>query len=261
MPVCAVLGAQWVDEGKGKIVDYLAKDADIIARFNGGNNAGHTVMNDLGEFQLHLVPAGVLRPGKMGVIGNGCVVDPEFLLAEMDYPRGRGVDVEGRLMISDRSHLIMPYHVRLDNLSEKAKGAQAIGTTGMGIGPAYADKASRIGIRTGELLDLEALKVNLEKALGHHNAIFANVYHKDPVSSEKVFEQCKDWASRLASYIEPVEEYVYNALETDKTVLGEGAQGAMLDLAYGTYPYVTSSNPTIGGVCLVWAFSLARLAR
>ena len=190
MPVCAVLGAQWGDEGKGKIVDYLAKDADIIARFNGGNNAGHTVINELGEFQLHLVPAGVLRPGKMGVIGNGCVVDPEFLLTEMDYLRGRGVDVEGRLMISDRAHLIMPYHVRLDELSEKAKGDQAIGTTGTGIGPAYADKASRIGIRAGDLLDLGALQVGLEKALGHHNAIIANVYHEDPFSSEEIFEQC-----------------------------------------------------------------------
>ncbi len=248
MPVCVVLGAQWGDEGKGKIVDYLAKNADIIARFNGGNNAGHTVMNDLGEFQLHLVPVGVLRPGKMGVIGNGCVVDPKALLKEMDYLRGRGVDVGERLMISDRAHLIMPYHVCLDNLSEKAKGAQAIGTTGTGIGPAYADKASRIGIRASDLLDLDALQVTLEKALGHHNAIIANVYHEDPISSEKVFEQCEDWAGRLASNIGPVEEYVYDALEADKTVLIEGAQGAMLDLAYGTYPYVTSSNPTIGGV-------------
>ena len=145
-PNTCVFGLGWGDEGKGKIVDYLAKDADIVARFNGGNNAGHTVINDLGEFQLHLVPVGVLHPGKTAMIGNGCVVDPDKLLEEMDYLNSKGVDLEGRLMVSDRAHLIMPYHVRLDRLSElkKATDGQAIGTTGSGIGPAYGDKAGRI---------------------------------------------------------------------------------------------------------------------
>ena len=261
MPVCAVLGAQWGDEGKGKIVDYLAKDADIIARFNGGPNAGHTVINDLSDFQLHLMPVGVLHPGKMAVIGNGCVVDPDKLLREMLYLQGKGVEVEGRLMISDRAHMLMPYHIELDRLSEKkrAKGGQAIGTTGSGIGPAYADKASRIGIRAGDLLDLESLHRSLTNALDHHNAVIASVYCGDTFSFDQVFEQCKGWAGLLASYIGPVEDYVSNALQIGKTVLVEGAQGAMLDVGLGTYPFVTSSPPTIGGVCTGLAIQPRRI--
>ena len=249
MPVCVVLGAQWGDEGKGKIVDYLAKDADIIARFNGGNNAGHTVINEMGKFELHLLPAGVLHSDKMALIGNGCVVNPEAILTEIAKLRDSNIEVEGRLKISDRAHLIMPYHVRLDNLSEYAKGGAAIGTTGSGIGPTYADKASRTGIRAGDLLDLKALKATLKEALNHHNAVITNVYSKPPISFDETFRDCERWASLLGPFIGPVEDDIYNALEDGKMVLVEGAQGAMLDVGYGTYPYVTSSNPTIGGVC------------
>jgi adenylosuccinate synthase len=249
MAVCAVLGAQWGDEGKGKIVDFLAEDADIVARFSGGNNAGHTVMNPLGTFKLHLVPSGIFWPKTMGVIGNGVVVDPDALLQEIDELQQRGIDLTGRLMISERSHLVMPYHVILDELAEAAKGDQALGTTGKGIGPAYTDKAARIGIRAADLSDLQALLPRLESVLDHVNAIITRVYGGTAVSLDEVFARCQAWSEHLAPYIGPVEHVVYNAAEAGETVLLEGAQGALLDLDHGTYPYVTSSHPTIGGAC------------
>ncbi len=249
MPVCAVLGAQWGDEGKGKIVDVLARNADVTARFSGGNNAGHTVKNPQGTFKLHLVPAGIFWPKGIGVIGNGVVVDPGALLEEIADLKERGIDLTDRLIVSDRAHLVMPYHVVLDELAEEAKGDQAIGTTGKGIGPAYTDKAARIGIRVADLLDLEALYPTLETIVGHHNTIIEKVYEGTPVSLDDVFEMCREWVSELAPYIGPVEHVVYDAVEEGQTVIIEGAQGAMLDLDHGTYPYVTSSHPTIGGAC------------
>ncbi len=247
MPVCAVLGGQWGDEGKGKIVDVLAEKAHVTARFSGGNNAGHTVMNPEGDFKLHLVPSGIFWPEGMAVIGNGVVVDPDALLEEIGGLRGRGVDLDGRLLVSDRCHLVMPYHVVLDELGEAARGDQAIGTTGKGIGPAYTDKAARIGIRAADLFDLEALYPRLERVMGHHNAIIEKVYDAAPVSLAETFDRCKGWASALRPFVGAVEHVVYNAVGAGKTVLLEGAQGAMLDLDHGTYPYVTSSHPTIGG--------------
>ena len=247
MAVLAVLGGQWGDEGKGKIVDFLARDADVVARFSGGNNAGHTVMADEGTFKLHLVPCSVLWPDAIGVIGNGVVVDPDALLEELDELAQRGIDLSERLMVSDRAHLVMPYHVVLDELAEAARGRQAIGTTGRGIGPAYTDKAARTGIRAADLSDLEALLPRLESVVAHSNAIIEKVYGGSPVSLDDVFDRCKAWSQLLAPYIREVEHIVHNAVLARETVILEGAQGALLDLDYGTYPFVTSSHPTIGG--------------
>ena len=249
MPVYAVLGAQWGDEGKGKIVDYLSEDADIVARFSGGNNAGHTVMNPQGKFALHLIPSGIFWPQTTCVIGNGVVVDPDALLEEITSMESRGIDLTGRLVVSERAHLVMPYHVVLDELSERARGADAIGTTGRGIGPAYTDKAARIGIRAADLTDLEALYTRLSGAVGHANALITRLYGGEEVPLEDVYEKCKTWALSLAPYIGPVEHMVFDAVTVGKRVLLEGAQGAMLDLDHGTYPFVTSSHPTIGGAC------------
>ncbi len=247
MPVCAVLGGQWGDEGKGKIVDVLAEKADLTARFSGGNNAGHTVKNPYGTFKLHLVPSGICWPDCMGVIGNGVVVDPDALLEEIDGLKELGIDLAGRLLVSDRCHLVMPYHVVLDELAEAARGDQALGTTGKGIGPSYTDKAARIGIRAADLFDLESLYPRLERVMSHHNAIIEKVYESTPISLEYVIDRCKDWASKMQPLVGAVEHVVYDAIGAGKMVLLEGAQGMMLDLDHGTYPYVTSSHPTIGG--------------
>ena len=250
MTVCAILGGQWGDEGKGKIVDFVAEHADVTARFSGGNNAGHTVMNPQGTFKLHLVPSGIFWPEGIAVVGNGVVIDPGALLEEIDALKARGIVLDGKLLVSDRSHLVMPYHVKLDELAEKARGDQAIGTTGKGIGPAYIDKAARTGIRAADLLDLEALYPRLEAVLYHHNAVIEKVYEDTPLELDAIFESCKQWASQLAPYIGPVEHIVYDAAEAGKRVIIEGAQGMMLDLDHGTYPFVTSSHPTIGGACI-----------
>ena len=250
MPAYAVLGAQWGDEGKGKIVDFLSRDADIVARFSGGNNAGHTVLNEDGRFTLHLVPSGIFWPQALCVIGNGVVIDPDVLLDEIDGLSDRGVDISSRLLVSERAHVIMPYHVALDQLAEAARGDRALGTTGKGVGPAYSDKAARTGVRAAELLDLEALLARLEGIVSQTNALITKVYGGSPLPLSDIFEKCRRWAERLGPYIEPVEQRVHEALEAGNTVLLEGAQGALLDLDHGTYPFVTSSHPTIGGACV-----------
>ncbi len=247
MPAYAVLGAQWGDEGKGKIVDFLARDAHIVARFAGGNNAGHTVVNDQGKFSFHLIPCGVFWPDALNVIGNGVVVDPDVLLEEIDDLKARGIDISHRIVVSERAHLIMPYHVILDELTERARGSGRIGTTGKGIGPAYADKAARTGVRAADLLDIEALIPRLENILEYTNAVITNVYGGDSLSFDEVFDKCRDWSVRLAKYIGPAEKIINQALASGENVLLEGAQGVLLDLDHGTYPFVTSSNPTIGG--------------
>ncbi len=248
MPAYAVLGAQWGDEGKGKIIDVLSRDADIVARFSGGNNAGHTVVNGKGKFSFHIVPCGIFWPQTMNVIGNGVVVDPDVLLDEIDGLKEQGMDISDRLMVSERAHLIMPYHVALDALTEKARGKSAIGTTGKGIGPTYADKAARTGLRAADLLDIEALYPRLESILEYTNAVITKVYEGDPVELDEVYTKCRQWSERLSPLIGPVERIVNDALSAGANVLLEGAQGALLDLDHGTYPFVTSSNPTIGGV-------------
>jgi len=247
MPAYAILGAQWGDEGKGKIIDYLSRRADIVARFSGGNNAGHTVINDLGDFSLHLVPCGVFSDGVMNVIGNGVVVDPDVLIEEMEALQRGGIDISHSLMISERAHLIMPYHVMLDTLAETRRGKQAIGTTGKGIGPAYSDKTSRTGIRAADILDMETLKVRLESVLPFTNDILQKIYEIEPVSIGAILEKSEYWRNRLGSFIKPVGRYVHDTLDRGGTVVLEGAQGILLDLDHGTYPFVTSSSPTIGG--------------
>ena len=243
MPAYAVIGAQWGDEGKGKIIDFLAENAAIIARYSGGNNAGHTVINDAGTFKLHLAPSGICWSHTMNVIGNGVVVDPEVLLKEIIENK---LD-PSRLAVSDRAHLIMPYHVVLDQLEEKRRGNSALGTTGRGVGPAYVDKVAREGLRVGELLDPEDLALRLPEIVGFKNEIITKIYGGDPIDLDEVFALANKWASELAPYIRPVENLVADALENDGNVIVEGAQGALLDLDHGTYPYVTSSNPTVGG--------------
>ena len=250
MPAYAVLGAQWGDEGKGKVVDFLSGQANVVARFSGGNNAGHTVINEQGKFALHLIPSGIFWPQTVSVIGNGVVVDPDTLLREVDELEGRNVDLRGRLLVSERAHLIMPYHVMLDRLQESAKGSRAIGTTGRGVGPAYSDKASRSGLRAADLVDLRALKPRLKVILEHNNNIITKVYGGEPLSLDDVYSKCVTWADRLAPFFGRVERLIHERLAKGEVVLLEGAQGALLDLDHGTYPFVTSSNPTIGGACV-----------
>lgn len=249
MTVCAVLGGQWGDEAKGKIVDYLSEKTDIVARFSGGNNAGHTVINDDGKFIFHLIPVGVLWPKVQGVIGNGVVVNPDVFLSEINELEEKNQNVSDRIKISERAHIVMPYHVILDNLNEIAKGNQAIGTTGRGIGPAYTDKAARIGIRAADFKDVETLLSRLESVLTHHNAIIQNVHQKEPVSIDDIYQKCLSWSKNLTPFIDSVEHIVYDSIESNKNLIVEGAQGALLDLDHGTYPFVTSSHPTIGGAC------------
>ncbi len=248
MPAYAIIGGQWGDEGKGKVVDYLAQQANCVVRYAGGNNAGHTVVTKEGEFSLHLVPSGILWPQVTCVIGNGVVVDPDVLLREVDNLEERGVDT-ARLSVSERAHLIMPYHVLLDGLEEKSRGSAAIGTTGSGVGPAYMDKTARNGIRAGELLDTPSLLPRLKAGLELKNAIITKVYGENPVSLDEVYEKCVDWGRRLKDLICPTELTIQRTLAKGEKVLLEGAQGAMLDLDHGTYPYVTSSSPSIGGAC------------
>ena len=249
MTVCAVLGGQWGDEAKGKVVDYLSEKTHIVARFSGGNNAGHTVINDDGKFVFHLIPVGVLWPNVQGVIGNGVVVNPDVFLSEINELEKRNQNVSDRIKISERAHIVMPYHVILDNLNEIAKGSEAIGTTGRGIGPAYTDKAARIGIRVADFKDVDTLFSRLESVLTHHNAIIQNVHQKEPVSIDDIYRKCISWGKTLTPFIDSVEHIVYDSIQSNKNLIVEGAQGALLDLDHGTYPFVTSSHPTIGGAC------------
>lgn len=243
MPAYAVIGAQWGDEGKGKIIDFLAERASVIARYSGGNNAGHTVINDAGTFKLHLVPSGICWSHATNVIGNGVVVDPDVLIKEINENQ---LDPE-HLAVSDRAHLIMPYHIVLDRLEEERRGKSAIGTTGRGVGPAYVDKVARQGLRVGGLLNPEDLSLRLPEIIAFKNEIITKIYGGDPIDIDEVYEKTRNWATQLAGYIRPVENIVADAIEDDKNVIVEGAQGALLDLDHGTYPYVTSSNPTVGG--------------
>ncbi len=249
MPVIAVIGAQWGDEGKGKVVDLLAEKAKVVVRFSGGDNAGHTVINPYGEFGLHLVPSGIFSTQATCIIGNGVVINPAVLMDEIDLLNQRGVDTS-RLYISDRAHLIMPYHVLLDSLEEKARGGKAIGTTGKGIGPAFADKIARLGIRTGDLLDKKALLERLCPILDYKNTILTKVYGVSPLSLDEVYSQYCQYGERLAHYIRDTTIVVEEALDREELVILEGAQGTLLDPDFGTYPYATSSSPLAGGGCL-----------
>lgn len=248
MPAIAIIGAQWGDEGKGKIVDFLAEKADMVVRYSGGNNAGHTVVNQYGQFGLHLMPSGIFNPLVTCIIGNGVVVDPAVLLKEIDLLQGRGVNTS-HLIISSRAHLIMPYHILLDGLEEEAKGGGALGTTKMGVGPAYVDKMARLGIRAGDLLDKEAFHRRLSQVIPLKNAVITRVYRKDAISIEDVFDTYCKYGDRLTPFIMETDILVEKALDEGKLILLEGAQGTLLDIDFGSYPYVTSSSPSAGGAC------------
>lgn len=249
MPVTAVIGAQWGDEGKGKIVDMLAESADVIVRFSGGDNAGHTVVNPHGEFKLRLVPSGIFYPEAQTIIGNGVVVNPRILLEEMDGLNGRGIDTS-RLFISDRAHLIMPYHILLDGLEEESRGGKAIDTTRKGIGPAYADKVARTGIRVGDLLDKDLLRERLTLALNIKNTMITKVYNAEPLSLDDIYREYCQYGERLSSHICDTTSKLAEALNQNDRILLEGAQGFLLDPDFGTYPYGTSSSPIAAGACL-----------
>jgi adenylosuccinate synthase len=243
MPATVVIGGQWGDEGKGRVVDLLAREANVIARYSAGNNAGHTIINHLGLFALHIVPAGIFYPDKTCIVGNGVAVDPQVLLEEIDTLEGRGVSTE-RLFVSDRAHVVMPYHPIIDQLDEKLRGAAAVGTTGRGIGPCFADKVGRIGIRMGDLVDPRAFKDRLEFVLPYKNAVLTRLYGVEPLSFEDVYDSYCEYAERLAARVTDTSVLARKALARGENVLLEGAQGALLDLDGGTYDYVTSSVPS-----------------
>jgi adenylosuccinate synthase len=249
MSVLAVVGAQWGDEGKGKIVDLLARDADMVVRYQGGSNAGHTVVKGSDTYVFHLVPSGILYRGTSCVIGNGVVIDPAALIIEMDELRAKGVRVEKSLYISKAAQVIMPYHKAIDKASETQKGGRLIGTTGRGIGPAYVDKMARIGIRMGDLLDPPYFRQKLEDNMAETNALLEAVYHAPGFQAEKIFQEYFRYAERLRDLIVDTGILVHRAIIKGETVLLEGAQGTHLDVDHGTYPFVTSSSATAGGAC------------
>jgi adenylosuccinate synthase len=241
-----VLGTQWGDEGKGKIVDLLTEDADAVVRYQGGHNAGHTLIINDEKTVLHLIPSGILRDGVKCYIGNGVVIEPEALIKEIKNLELSGVDVQSRLYISKAAPVIMPYHIKLDQLREIKKGKEAIGTTGRGIGPAYEDKVARRGIRIGDLLDAELLKQKLEKVLDYHNFVIENYHQSEPLDFNEVYQKALQQAEFIKGMCIDVTGELHNHLENGEKLLMEGAQGSLLDIDHGTYPFVTSSNTTAG---------------
>ena len=252
MPIAVILGAQWGDEGKGKITDLWAAEADLVARYGGGDNAGHTVTVGSERFALHLIPSGILYPRVTCLLGGGMVVNPTRLLAEMDGLAAQGVDVSPtRLKLDGRAHLILPYHLALDGAAEVARGGAAIGTTQRGIGPAYTDKAARTGIRAQEILHPpEAFAQRIREQVAAKNVLLDKVYGQPPLEAKAIVEEALAHAERLAPYIADVSETIAQALRSRKRILAEGAQGTLLDLDLGSYPYVTSSYPTVGGAMI-----------
>lgn len=249
MSAIVVVGTQWGDEGKGKITDFLSKEAAVIARYQGGDNAGHTIQFDGVTYKLHLIPSGIFYPEKISVIGNGVVVNPKSLVEEIAYLNQHGVKTDN-LRISDRAHVILPYHLVLDRLQEEEKGDQKIGTTIKGIGPAYMDKAARIGIRMADLLDKEVFEERLRMNLAAKNRQFVKLYGTEPLQFSAIFEEYYAYGQQLKQYVTDTSVILDDSIQQGKHVLFEGAQGVMLDIDQGTYPYVTSSNPVAGGVAI-----------
>jgi adenylosuccinate synthase len=249
MSSVAIIGCQWGDEGKGRIVDLLSNRFDVVVRFQGGDNAGHTVVKGNDEFKLHLIPSGILYPDVICVIGNGVVLNPEVLIEELDDLEGRGISTDN-LRISSNAHLIMPYHIILDKAGEHRLGKSKIGTTHKGIGPVYADKALRMGIRAQDLKDLKIFKTKLEESLKLNNKIMEKIYRLDPLDINEVFDKYRQYGNRIKKYIVNTTSLINEALDNNKKVMFEGAQGTMLDIDQGTYPYVTSSSTIAGGVCV-----------
>lgn len=248
MSVSVLVGSQWGDEGKGKIVDILSDRYDIVARYQGGANAGHTIVIEDKQFILHLIPSGILREGIQCVIGNGVVIDPYALLEEIKFLENNGITIKGRLYISHNAHLIMPYHKIIDSINES--GDNKIGTTGRGIGPCYIDKYDRKGIRIVDLLDKDGLEKKIRRNIEEKNKIISNVHHKEELDVEKIVQEYLAFDNAIKQYVTDVPAFLDNAIKDGKSVLMEGAQGALLDVDHGTYPYVTSSNPTSGGACI-----------
>ena len=262
MPSLSLFGAQWGDEGKGKIIDGLAREADFVVRYQGGANAGHTVVVGGEKYVLHLVPSGILHPGKVNVIGNGVAVDPLVLLQEIDDLAARGVRVSpDGLRVSAAAHVIFEHHRRLDDLAERWRGAGRIGTTGRGIGPCYADKAARTGLRVGDLVDPEHFRVRLQASLVEKNAVLEQVYGERPFDLDAVIERYAAVGARLAPFVADTGAEVRRADREGRQILFEGAQGAMLDLDHGTYPYVTSSSTGVAGIGPGAGFPPARIDR
>ncbi|MBI4595873.1 MAG: adenylosuccinate synthase [Candidatus Tectomicrobia bacterium] len=249
MATIVVVGAQWGDEGKGKIVDFLTEKADVIARYQGGSNAGHTVIVGDEKFVLHLIPSGIIHDGKKCLIGAGVVLEPETLFQEIGDLESRGIKVAGNLYISSKAHLVMPYHLKIDLVSEKYKGNGKIGTTGRGIGPAYADKMARIGFRVCELLEDELFRERLQLNLREKNVLLKYLYHEDELVYEDILTQYRLYAQKLYPFVADTTKIIRNTIELGQNLLVEGAQGAMLDIDQGTYPYVTSSTTSVGGAC------------
>lgn len=245
MTIITIIGGQWGDEGKGKIIDHLAKNADVVARYSGGNNAGHTIENDHGKFALHLVPCGVGWEGTKNIIGSGTVIDPNVLIEELELIKKN--NLPGKIFISEKAHLIMPYHIKLDQAEENHRGNKAVGTTGRGIGPAYSDKISRNGIRMGDLNNLGNLKLKISETLKIKNKILKEIYGAYEVSETDIFEKLDEWYKKLGKYISNTEQIIHENIKQNNYILLEGAQGALLDIDHGTYPYVTSSNSISGG--------------
>ncbi|MEY8442478.1 adenylosuccinate synthase [Lactobacillaceae bacterium 24-114] len=248
MSSVVIVGSQWGDEGKGKMTDYLSQEADVVVRSQGGNNAGHTIAFDGKKFSLRLVPSGIFGKDKLAVIGNGVVINPPALLKELHYLQDNGIDISG-LRISSRSHVTFPYHILLDKCQEEAKGDHKVGTTKNGIGPTYMDKVSRIGIRMSDLLEKDTFETKLRRNLAEKNELFTKLYHVDPINFDDIFESYYEYGQELKQYVTDTAQIVNDALDDGKKVLFEGAQGVMLDVDQGTYPYVTASNPIAGGVC------------
>lgn len=249
MPSVVVVGTQWGDEGKGKITDFLSSDAEVIARYQGGDNAGHTIVIDGFKYKLHLIPSGIFFPEKTSVIGNGVVINPKALVKEIAYLHENGVTTDN-LRISDRAHVILPYHIKLDALQEEAKGDQKIGTTIKGIGPAYMDKAARVGIRIADLLDKEIFEERLRTNLENKNREFVKLYDSEALDFDEIFNEYYEYGQQIKKYVADTSVILNDALDEGHRVLFEGAQGVMLDIDQGTYPFVTSSNPLAGGVAI-----------
>ncbi|AET70969.1 adenylosuccinate synthase [Desulfosporosinus orientis DSM 765] len=249
MAAVVLIGSQWGDEGKGKITDFLAEKANVVVRYQGGNNAGHTVVANGEEFKLHLIPSGILYADKTCVIGNGVVIDPKVLLDELDYLNQKGIKI-GKLVISSNAHIIMPYHRVLDGLEEEARGDHKIGTTKRGIGPAYMDKASRIGIRIIDLMDNDEFAEKLRRNLVEKNNLFVKVYGKEALEFDEIYETYLGYAEKIRSMVADSSLIIDNSIKAGEKVLFEGAQGTLLDIDHGTYPFVTSSHPIAGGACI-----------
>jgi adenylosuccinate synthase len=259
--VTILVGAQWGDEGKGKVIDILTEDVRYVARYQGGNNAGHTVVIEGEKYVLHLVPSGILHEGKICIIGHGVVVDPKALIDEIELLESKGIFVKGNLKVSDKAHVIFPYHRKLDELREARRKKGKIGTTKKGIGPCYADKVARVGIRIGDLYDTEYFRERLGNIIEEKNTVFKDLYGFKGFSSEEIFKSYIKYAEYLKDYVCDTTELLSEALKKGESILFEGAQGTFLDVDYGTYPFVTSSNATAGGACTGAGIGPSRIDR